>query len=179
MASVVLWTLLLATVLGSATAFQSFSCNEKPLQRFDLKALLNCGYNGASWSVWNVPGKDPYCSLDTVDMTRDGRYLCYDNGNMTCRRVPYIYDCPHANSPNFLERALGNGAKSKSVILDTDNCNFLVQIECFDDGSVQSYVTYKSTWPYEERQEYLAKASWEHQLYFLKGYSLDCEHGRP
>ncbi|XP_040077615.2 uncharacterized protein LOC8026724 [Ixodes scapularis] len=140
--------------------------------------MLNCGHNGESWSIWSIPGKHPYCAQDTVDRTRDGRYQCYENGNQDCRRLPYIYNPrPGWNSPNQLSRDLGNGSWSQSLVLDTDNCNFLVQLECYEDGSVHTYVTYKSTWPRQERLAYRDKARWVPQLSFLKYYMFDCENG--
>ncbi|CAN8009499.1 unnamed protein product, partial [Ixodes pacificus] len=51
----------------------------------------------------------------------------------TCR---YIFGVRGLLSgPNYLQRDLGNGNKTTSLILDTDNCHYLVQLECFPDGS--------------------------------------------
>ncbi|CAN7939983.1 unnamed protein product, partial [Ixodes hexagonus] len=143
--------------------------------------IIDCGHNGESWSIWNEPGEEPYCLGDVVDKTSDGKYLCYalDDRNRTCRRTPYLYSpAKDGNGPNYFERKLGKNVRSKSLILDTDNCKFLVQLECFPDGSVTRYVTYKSTWTSDEKELLKTKAENFEQLRFLRDYTFDCVNGR-
>lgn len=50
--------------------------------------FLDCGYNGDTFTVWNVPGVDPFCTADTIDRTTNGSLLFYsfDDPN-SCSRT--------------------------------------------------------------------------------------------
>ncbi|CAN7937729.1 unnamed protein product [Ixodes hexagonus] len=169
---------LLLAVVSTWAAASSSDCDQPPVATFNVNMLVNCGSNGESWSVWNVPGKAPYCGADIIDKTRDGKFVCYDIEDGTCNRIPYVYSRRNALvQPNLLERDLGDGTKSTSLILDTDNCNYLVQLECFPDGSVSRYVTYKSTWTTAGKEALKTKAATTPALSFVQNYTLDCANG--
>lgn len=169
--------LLLAAVLQWATASSS-ECDQTPLATFDLNKMINCGFNGESWSISNVPGEPLFCGANVIDKTSDGDLLSYDIDGRTCNRLPFIYSVRNgANGTNFLERDLGNGAKSISLVLDTDNCHYLVLLECFPDESVSRYVTYKSTWTSAEKDQLAAKAATNSALDFVQDYTFDCANG--
>ncbi|XP_040078063.2 uncharacterized protein LOC8034590 [Ixodes scapularis] len=169
--------LLVATLCTWATASSS-ECDQTPLVTFNLNQIVNCGFNGESWSVWNVPNTAPYCGADVIDKSADGKFLCYDIESGTCNRIPYIYGVRSGGKgPNFLERDLGNASKTTSLILDTDNCHYLVQLECFPDGSVSRYVTYKSSWTSAEKSAFKTKAASNSALSFVQDYTFDCANG--
>ncbi|CAN8031921.1 unnamed protein product [Ixodes persulcatus] len=170
--------LLLLVAAFTWTSASTSECNRLPLAVFNLNRMLNCGFNGDAWSIWNVPGRAPYCGADVIDKTEDGKFLCYDVESGTCDRVPYIFGVrSFLSGPNYLQRDLGNGNKTTSLILDTDNCHYVVQLECFPDGSVSRYVTYKSSWTSAGKTQLKAKAAMMPSLNFVQNYTFDCANG--
>ncbi|CAN7994442.1 unnamed protein product [Ixodes pacificus] len=90
-----------------------------------------------AYSIWDIPGSEPYCLLDAVDQDKDGNYMCFkfDSGGI-CSRTPFVYHSRGgSDNPNALSRDLGGCAMTKSLIVDTDNCNYLVQAECYANGT--------------------------------------------
>ncbi|EEC08828.1 hypothetical protein IscW_ISCW005533 [Ixodes scapularis] len=61
----------------SAGALVSPECEQSPITEFNLNKMIDCGHNGQSWSIWKVPGEEPYCLGDVIDKADDGKYLCY------------------------------------------------------------------------------------------------------
>ncbi|XP_042144633.1 uncharacterized protein LOC115322562 [Ixodes scapularis] len=142
---------LLATMFQWATASSS-ECDQTPLATFDLNKMINCGFNGESWSISNVPGEPLFCGANIIDKTSDGNLLSYDIDGRTCNRLPFIYSVRNgANETNFLERDLGNG--------------------------VSRYVTYKSTWTSAGKDQLAAKAATNSALDFVQDYTFDCANG--
>ncbi|KAM7288346.1 uncharacterized protein ISCGN_028596 [Ixodes scapularis] len=134
-----------------------------------------------AYSIWDVPGSRPFCLLDAVDQDKDGNYMCYkyaEGGK--CSRIPYTY-LPRVGSanPNSLARDPGGcSPMSKSLIVDTDNCNYLIQAECYANGTVNTYLTYKESWPRASRDAYIKAAARNHQISYIANYTIDCENGR-
>lgn len=167
-----------ASTVASVTG--SCPCDDQPLTTFDLGSLIRCGYNSAAWTIWIEPDIAPYCLLDSVDNTQDGGYLCFKFENNTCRRIPYLYyQRSGVGNPNYLARDGKGCAMSKSLILDTDNCKFLIQSECYADGSVTRYVTYKESWSQQDRQIYLQSIQNIPALSFMRNLKINCENGIP
>lgn len=170
--------LVAANLLVTASAFYDPACSAKPLNTFDLKKMLGCGFNADAWSLWIPPSGYAYCQRDSIDISDKGDYTCYTaNSTGHCRMVPYIYVA--VDGEEYMERDLGRGIKSRAIILDTDNCKFLVQIECFPDGKVWRYLTYKNTWTPSEASTFKAKVKNEKALSFLRAYSFGCHVGKP
>ncbi|XP_002407495.4 uncharacterized protein LOC8034048 [Ixodes scapularis] len=170
---------ILAVLLGEHGSLGSCPCDEKPLANFDLQQLLRCGGNSMAYSIWDIPGSEPYCLLDAVDQDKDGNYMCFkfDTGGI-CSRTPYVYHSRGGSAnPNALSRDLGGCAMTKSLIVDTDNCNYLVQAECYANGTVYNYLTYKESWPRAQRDAYIQAAANQDQIAFIASLSIDCENG--
>nr|XP_037284876.1 uncharacterized protein LOC119177788 [Rhipicephalus microplus] len=165
-------------LLSPASGGYDHSCWDTPLAIFDLKQTLDCGYNAIAWSLWIPPDGHAYCQRDSFDRSDDANFVCYsENSTERCGKKRYEYAA--VSGENYLERRLDNGAKSQSMIVDTDNCKYLVQRECYDDGSVWHYVTYKETWTQPEIDHFIARVQTEPALHFLRPYSFMCQLGIP
>nr|XP_054932236.1 uncharacterized protein LOC126540121 [Dermacentor andersoni] len=140
--------------------------------------ILRCGFSADSWAVWIPPNQSAFCAPESIDQSHRGDYVCYSvNSTAECKMTPYLYTA--VDGSNKLERDLGDGTKSRSLILDTDNCKYLVQLECFPDGSVWRYVTYKKSWTQSEIDSFKTRVRKEKSLSFLKSYNFDCDHDKP
>ncbi|KAM7301539.1 uncharacterized protein ISCGN_017058 [Ixodes scapularis] len=66
---------------------QWFDDSQKKFRKF-----LDCGYNGDTFTVWNVLGVDPFCTADTIDRTTNGSLLFYsfDDPNNCNRTDTYL-----------------------------------------------------------------------------------------
>lgn len=165
-------------LLATASAGYDHSCWDTPLAIFDLKQTLDCGYNAVAWSLWIPPHGPAYCQRDSFDKSDEGDFVCYsENTTQLCGFKRYQYVA--VSGENYLERDLGNGKKSQSMIVDTDNCKYLLQRECYEDGSVWHYMTYKGTWTQPEIDRFIARVQTEPALSFLRPYSFLCPHGIP
>ncbi|XP_070387229.1 uncharacterized protein [Dermacentor albipictus] len=91
----------------------------------------------------------------------------------------YVYTYAPVNGKHYLERDIGSGKKTRSVILDTDNCKYLVQIECYPDGSVWRYVTYKASWTQSEVNAFKKRVQQTSSLSFLRCLTFKCSVGTP
>ncbi|XP_040075753.1 uncharacterized protein LOC115316791 [Ixodes scapularis] len=177
----ILGFLALVVVLGADQSSGSCQCDEAPLRKFDIQALLRCGGNSMAYSILEAPGSPPHCQLDAIDQDRDGNLICYmfSEGGI-CSRTPHTYYSRGGiSNPNALSRDLGGCAMTKSLIVDTDNCNYLVHTECYANGSVYKYLTYKESWPRASRDAYIRAAVTKFQISYIKDYSIDCENGIP
>lgn len=165
-------------LLGTASGEYDQSCCDPPLAIFNLKQTLDCGFNAVSWTLWIPPSGPAYCNRDSFDQSDRGDFVCYsENSTRRCGMKQYLYVA--VNGGNYLERDLGNGVKSRSLIVDTDNCKYLLQRECYDDGSVWHYMTYKDTWTQPEIESFKARVQTEPALSFLSPYSFLCPLGIP
>ncbi|KAK8778296.1 uncharacterized protein LOC144123615 [Amblyomma americanum] len=154
------------------------ACSATPLTTFDLTKIMNCGVNANAYSIWMPPAGCPYCQRDSIDKSPKGEFTCYaTNATAECTMIPYTY--APVNGQKYTERDIGNGKKSRSLILDTDNCKYLVQIECYPDGSVWRYVTYKNSWTQSEIDAFKTKIQKNDALSFLRCLTFQCSHGRP
>ncbi|KAK8778297.1 hypothetical protein V5799_020360 [Amblyomma americanum] len=83
-----------STLSPSATqrlpkAGENGCCSAKPLNTFDLKKILGCGFNADAWSLWIPPNGYAYCQRDSIDISDMGDYTCYSaNSTGHCRMVP-------------------------------------------------------------------------------------------
>ncbi|XP_077531636.1 uncharacterized protein LOC144144122 [Haemaphysalis longicornis] len=170
---------LASTYVAFATASATYdkACSVTPLTAFNLDKILSCGLNSDAYAVWIPPKGCPYCKLDSIDRGIANNLVCYDVNRAQCSRIPYIYY--PAQGQAYLERDLGNGTKTRSIILDTDNCKYFVQIKCYPDGSVWRYVTYKNSWTQSEIEAFKKKIQKENSLKFLSCLTFNCAKGAP
>ncbi|XP_077554334.1 uncharacterized protein LOC144169174 isoform X2 [Haemaphysalis longicornis] len=160
-------------VAASATYDQA--CSGTPLNTFYLEQTLGCGYNADSWSIWIPPTGPPYCLRDSLDKSDKGDFVCYAVNPGNCHASTYIY-APVYNQV-YLERHLQDGGRSRCLVLDTDNCKYMAYIECFPDGTVWRYFTYKSSWTESEIKEFKRRIEKEPSLSFLSPYTFNCSSG--
>ncbi|XP_077552775.1 uncharacterized protein LOC144167362 [Haemaphysalis longicornis] len=170
--------LIVAASFFVATASASYDpvCEETPLNTFNINQMLSCGFNADSWSLWIPPTGSAFCERDSIDVSDTGDFICYSVNSSDCRLTPYVFTTVPGQT--YLERDLGNGEKTRSLVLDTDNCKYVVQLECFPDESVWRYVTYKSTWTDSEIQAFKDKVAENQSLQFLEPYTFKCSAGQ-
>ncbi|XP_077552774.1 uncharacterized protein LOC144167361 [Haemaphysalis longicornis] len=169
--------LLVATCFFGATSSATYHpiCDETPLNTFDINKMLTCGFNADAWSLWIPMEGSAFCERDSIDVSDKGDYVCYSVNSSDCTRSPYMFTTVPGET--YMERDLGNGEKTKSLVLDTDNCKYLFQFECFPDGTVWRYLTYKSTWTDSEKQAFKEKVADHPYTQCLKPYTFKCAEG--
>ncbi|XP_037561219.1 uncharacterized protein LOC119440378 [Dermacentor silvarum] len=171
-------SIFIHALLAAGTDTYDSACNANPLTTFDLTKMMNCGLNADAYAIWMPPTECPYCQRDSIDRSPKGEFTCYaTNSNAGCIMTPYTY--APVNGKHYLERDIGNGKKARSLILDTDNCKYLVQVECYPDGSVWRYVTYKASWTQSEIDAFKKKVQKTSSLSFLRCLTFKCSEGKP
>ncbi|CAN7938710.1 unnamed protein product, partial [Ixodes hexagonus] len=65
----------------------------------------------------------------------------------------------------------------KSLIVDTDNCNYFLQVECYSNGTDHFYIVSVESWPRAHGVRYIKAAANKDQTSFISSYSIDCENG--